>query len=379
MVRKGREIRESITTSQAAGKPVTSGLKPAVPFENPGARAISDCSSVIPPPLVYPSVVDPEPPVNNLYQADAQRSHGMNDLIEITRSFRVLDSDVKCVINETPGNRFLAGRAIARAEMLLRLIEHTFSDKAFEGEIFNLNNSPGRDFPVSDGLLQATGEALAAASLTNGLFDPVRPDPAYSQTDGQSDQIEDPDPVSGQSGPSHYWRQLEIDRTNGYIRLPPGFHLDLSGILRGWAIEQAYPILKRFASFILEMRTNSTAKGQPDDGPERITGFVDIPSTGRSWTLLNVNGEKMATHITTGFKGIEECRRPEKIQSGVAGHPGKTILSVTVLTGSTARAEILADAAFLAGPRGGQQLLEAQPGVKGMIVLKNGATIRIGM
>jgi thiamine biosynthesis lipoprotein len=307
----------------------------------------------------------------------------MTELSETTRTFRVMNTDVTGIIYEIPENRIVAERALSRVELLFRLVERILSRFQPDSELSALNNSAGKPFQVSSMLLDAVIASLKAAQLTGGIFDPtVLPDLLAA---GYSCSFENLDPkrinLNFRTPKLRCdWRKILVDPVNRTILLPVGYRLDLGGIGKGWAVDQAYPILKAFPDFALDAGGDIRVQGRQNGGDDWCVGVDDPLHPGQDLTVLHLSGGAVCTSTTTKRRWQAEGQTWHHLIDPRTGIPSQSgVISVTVTADNATRAEVLAKAALIAGPIRGLQLIEKQPGCKGLMILDDGAVLSTGL
>jgi thiamine biosynthesis lipoprotein len=307
----------------------------------------------------------------------------MSGLVEISRSFRAMNTDVTSIIADVPENRLAAARALSRMELLFRLIESVLSRFMPNSELGKLNGTAGSDFRASGMLIQAVDAALEAARMTDGLFDPtLLPnmisagyDRSFEQINRQSANLS-AIPENRGSG----WRNIIINHAEKTIRLPPGSGLDLGGIGKGWAVDQACRILKSFSNFALDAGGDIRVQGRQIDSNDWCVGVDDPLHTGQNLTTLHLSEGAICTSTTVKRKWQASGLTLHHLIDPRTGQPSLSgVISSTVIAETAARAEVLAKAALIAGPIRGIQLLEKQPHCRGLLVLDDGAVLTAAM
>jgi thiamine biosynthesis lipoprotein len=227
----------------------------------------------------------------------------------------------------------LAARAVER----LRLLEARWSRFLPDSEISRLNEHPGVPVLVSHDTYLLVERAIEGWRLTGGLFDPTLLrelraagyDRSFELMRAGASAPDDRPADAGARPPDRATLRpttdaITLDPLVRTVRLPFGVELDPGGIGKGLA-----------ADLVVEELRAQGATGA--DGTRRHH-LID-PATG--------------VPAATGLSGV------------------------TVITGSGWHAEVLAKAAFLAGPTAGAELL-ADRGVAGLLVRDDGSMIEAG-
>ena len=300
--------------------------------------------------------------------------------------------------------------------------ERALSRFLAESELSALNRSAGRPFRASPLLLQAVTAALAAARETDGLFDPTvlnaLLEAGYDRSfELLNDGVEESGlqesgsriregadnvliPESGRLGGSlalpvplsprppvppsprlpaspplthqYSWRDVVVDLGSGTITLPPNTGLDLGGIGKGWTVDRATNALRRFNNFVVDAGGDIYAAGTQDNGMPWTVGIEDPVDNSRDIAALAIHDQAIVTSTTRRRRWLLHGREQHHLIDPRTGRCADTgVLSVTVVAGAVARAETLAKAALLLGPRESAWFLEKH-GAQGILVLDGG-------
>jgi thiamine biosynthesis lipoprotein len=282
-------------------------------------------------------------------------------------SFPAMGSRARVLAYGGPAD--LADRARAR---LLEL-EARWSRFVAASELSRLNAAQGAPVVVSADTFDVIQLAIAAWRETEGRFDPTVIDAleaaGYDRTfadvpPAAAARAARPARVPGCGG-------IRLDRIVRSVRLPSGVRLDLGGIGKG-----------RAADLIAAELLDAGAAGVCVDlgGDLRLAGGAPQPAGWRVQLdpslaparslLVAAGGVATSTRVRRHWSRGDEDRH-HLIDPG-SGRPAWTGLrAVTVVADTTAWAEILAKAAFVAGPEAGSELLAAH-GVTGLLVRDDG-------
>ena len=280
----------------------------------------------------------------------------------------------------------LAGIAIARLQQL----ETRWSRFLPESEISRLNRSPGVPVIVSPETFRLIDHALDAWHMTDGAFDPTilgdlcaegydRSFELLDRSDGSqpSTMRLDRDERSSHASARPAAPDIQLDRIVGSVRLGPNTGFDPGGIGKGFAADLVVAELLSSGArgVLVSVGGDLRAAGEaPEAGawgvaitdpldPEHVIGNLGIEAgaVASSWrTQRTWIGPDGVPH-----HHLIDPRTGRSAANGVAG--------VTVVAAQGWRAEILAKAAFLAGPVDGPALI-AQSGTAGILVTDDGST-----
>ncbi|MGZ4690642.1 MAG: FAD:protein FMN transferase [Acidimicrobiia bacterium] len=265
-----------------------------------------------------------------------------------------------------------------RARDRLDQLESLWSRFQATSELCRLNAAGGSPVMVSRETFDVIALAVDLWRATEGRFDPTVLDALESLGyDRDFDAIEgEPDgppaaPVRPAPGPTEGCAAIQLEPLVPAVRLPLGVRLDLGGIGKGRAADLVTAeLLAAGASGVcVNLGGDVRVSGTPPDPP----GWrVDLDATlapGRSFRL----GEGAVATSTrlrrTWTRGGEAQHHLIDPHSGLPAWSG--LASVTVLAEGAAPAEVLAKAAFVAGPTAGAALL-AEREVTGLFVHDDG-------
>jgi thiamine biosynthesis lipoprotein len=248
-----------------------------------------------------------------------------------------------------------------------------------DSELSRLNRAAGTPFVVSELLLRVLTTARQAARATDGLFDPTLLGPLEaigydrdfaSIADGVAAPREDVRNATGG------WRAMTLDPATRIVCLPPGSGLDLGGIAKGMAVDDAI-------SFLAGRGVTSTAVDAGGD-----LAVLGLPPGGRAWPiavdgpdgphLVSLPSGALATSSTARRRWRQGPLERHHLVDPRTGLPSEApVWSVTVAAPSCTQAEVAAKAAFLLGPDAGPRFLDER-GLAGLFLLPDGRELRAG-
>ncbi|MGZ8766524.1 MAG: FAD:protein FMN transferase [Acidimicrobiia bacterium] len=260
------------------------------------------------------------------------------------------------------------------APPILERLEARWSRFRPDSELSRLNRAAGTPVMVSDETFDAVARAVEAWRATHGGFDPtVLPsllalgyDRDFRSVAADGAAVNAPGPTTGCAG-------IALDPLVHAVTLPTGTTLDLGGIGKGLSADRlASELLKAGAIGVCadlggDVRVSGTG---PRAGAWPVT--VDDPlATGATGSLSIRDGAvATSTHLRRswrrGGRTVHHLVDPRTGEPAAAG-----LASVTVVAGTTWWAEVLAKAAYIAGPDAGADLI-AEAGVTGLFVHDDG-------
>jgi thiamine biosynthesis lipoprotein len=157
-----------------------------------------------------------------------------------------------------------------------------------------------------------------------------------------------------------------------------GVKIDLGGIAKGYAIDQAIEILKQ----------NKITDAMVNAGGDLRTICSDLTKGKRRvWIRHPRNAEVLYGYFpmdegcvaTSGDYEryfIYQSVRYHHILDPKTGYPARSCVSVTIQAPTATEADGLATAVFVLGPEQGLKLVESLPGVEGIIILEEGGKLK---
>lgn len=146
-------------------------------------------------------------------------------------------------------------------------------------ELCRLNARAGQWQAVSPLLFEVIAHAVAAARASDGLFDPTllslleqlgydRDFALIASGRDTMTQREVPaDSDESHQGGSRLWRQIELDEVRGRVRLPSAARLDVGGIAKGWAADEALDrFFSAFPNVLIDVGGDMRVRGYGADG-----------------------------------------------------------------------------------------------------------------
>jgi thiamine biosynthesis lipoprotein len=256
-----------------------------------------------------------------------------------------------------------------QVEALVCEHERRFTRFSEQSELSALNRSAGSWFDVSPEMYEVLRLALRYHLETEGLFDPSVL--AWLEQAGYDRSIEivqarnNPEkpafPLEKDGRPD--FRSLELAAGRLAVRLPPGMRIDLGGIAKGWIAEQAAHLLNRTTAICaVNAGGDQYACGLPYDEPGWQVGLEDPFDPKHDLAVLSVGPGAVATSSIVKRRWKQGKSENHHLIDPRTGKPAQTQwASVTVITDTTAKAEVLAKALLIAGQNGSERLMARHP------------------
>jgi len=259
----------------------------------------------------------------------------------------------------------LARQALQAAGAELRRIEALMTRFRPESDVGRFNLAPGGTrVLVAPETAEVVREAVGWARRSDGAFDPTLErltaawDPASHTAPPSRESLRTAAEDAGG------WRALEVESlpgaAQGALRRSPGTSLDLGGIAKGFAVDQAARVLREHGIHrgLVNVGGDLAALGDgPGGRPWRI-GIRDPRDPGGILESMEVVDGAVATSgdylrfFTHGGKRYHHILDP---RTGAPAEAG--LRTVTVLADDVATADAAATVAFVAGAAGGARAL----------------------
>ena len=246
-----------------------------------------------------------------------------------------------------------------------------------DSELSRLNAAAGSPFAASELMIDVVAASLEAAELSDGLFDPallgrlreLGYDASFELLPGDRPANSLPAWRPGA------WREIELDRHAGSIRLPPDAGLDLGGIAKGMAVDAAIDALR--AAGIQTAAVNAGGDlaviGSPPGGG---SWPIAIDGAGERSILLRQGALATSSVLRRRWRvGGEERHHLLDPRTGLPA--AGRIASASVAAATCRAAEVAAKVALLLGPRDAALFL-ARHRLSGLLVLHDASTWRLG-
>ncbi len=244
----------------------------------------------------------------------------------------------------------------------LREIHGRMSVNLPGSELDAIAASAGRaPVPVTDDVLRVTSRALELARLSNGLFDPtVGPLVRVWKIDREHPDVPKASDIARARALVN-WRDVVVDEARRTIFLRrPGMELDLGGLVKGYAADEAVRILaaRNVRSAIVDLGGDIYAMGTNSTGqPWRIGVQNPNGERGTFIGIARVIDRSVATSGIYEHYFIKAGKRYHHLMDTQTGYPVDNGLeSVTVVTKSAMDADGLGLALFTMGKTAGLEL-----------------------
>jgi thiamine biosynthesis lipoprotein len=299
---------------------------------------------------------------------------------QFTHHFRAMGTDVGLWLWHQDEQE--ARRAFGQTEQFFAQSEARLSRFLPDSELSRLNQSAGRPFSASPLLFDLVEAALTWRERTGGIFDPTvlrtliahGYDRSFEYIAGQGDEPDGP-PLAGI--PSR--GQVRLNRSRHSISMPSGVGLDLGGIAKGWAVQQAARRLGRLGAALVDAGGDITCSGTPPDGSSWLVGVADPRNPEADLASVRLSDEAVATSSLAHRRWQHHGQTAHHLIDPRIGAPAVTdLLSVTVIGSRLPDVEVHAKVALILGSQQGWTYLEQQPNLSALLVTTQGHQILYG-
>lgn len=265
------------------------------------------------------------------------------------------------------------------AEQGMSVVEETFTEITriealmstyIEGSEISEINRSAADAPVAAGdeLINLILRSLDISVLTHGAFD-ITYDSIGQYYDFRERRR--PDAATIQEGLERIdYRLVEVDRLEGTVQfLAPGVRINLGGIAKGYAVEQAVKLLR--SRGILhgivtaggDSRLLGDRRGQPF-----MVGIRDPRNEGEVVLTIPLEDEAISTSGDYERYFEEDGKRYHHIIEPMTGEPAGGIRSTTIVGPDAVLTDALSTSVFVLGVDRGLRLIATLPDYEGIVI-----------
>ncbi len=303
-------------------------------------------------------------------------------MLQIT--FRAMGCQMQALVD---GDGTVASAALAQVPGWFEAWEQALSRFRADSELTRLNATHQQPVPVSPVLWEVVDLAFVAARESDGLVTPTQL--AALEAAGYDRSFDELSKGGAAAGAVDWeWQTLspapEVTRAvardvgRRTLALAAGVRLDLGGVAKGWAADEAARRLSAYGPALVDAGGDIAVSG-PRAGATPWTVGVANPffNDEELETLLLSRGGGLATSGTDYRRWQRGGRWYHHILDPRTGRPAATdVLTSTVVAQSAAYAEVAAKTALILGSQTGLAWLQARPELAGCLVLEDGRVLR---
>lgn len=278
-----------------------------------------------------------------------------------------------------------ADRLLARVPVWFEEWEDALSRFRPESDLSQLNQSSGKAFEAGPILWDVVKAALDTARWTGGLVTPailkLVERAGYEQSFElvQSNKVIQPDnqrkwlTQAGDKIVNAGWQDILLDEFAHTIFLPQGLKLDLGGIAKGWAAQQAMTRLLDYGPALVDASGDIAVSGDQADGQSWLVDIADPLQVEENLGFLALGRCGVATSGIDYRRWLQDGSWRHHIIDPRSGEPADTdLISVTVIAPDVMQAEAAAKVVLILGSQPGLEWLERQPQLSGLLAFQDG-------
>ncbi|MEO8257644.1 MAG: FAD:protein FMN transferase [Acidobacteriota bacterium] len=277
---------------------------------------------------------------------------------------------VKAIGGDAGGRRAAINEAFAAMAEVDRLMSNYRSDS----ELTRLNREAASGpVVVSEPLWRVIEAAQRVSAMSDGAFDvTVGPLVRLWGFRDKTPHLPSPTELEGVR-PLVGYRGLTLDATRHTVRFArAGMEIDLGGIAKGFAVEIAADVLRRRGlSGLVDAGGNQYMLGTPTGKTLWTVGIKDPDAAGRLLGVVEVHDGSVSTSADYANFLVASGRTYGHLLDPRTLQPSSASLSATIVSADGTLADAMSKAAFILGPKQGLALIDATPGMAGVIAYRN--------
>ena len=254
--------------------------------------------------------------------------------------------------------------ALASAQAAIAEIDRACSRFREDSELSCVNARAGRRVRVSTLMLDAVEVALRGAELSSGLLDPClgrELEQAGYDRDWELIEAEARPTADGSGEPPRLlarrraaWREIEVDRAAGTVRIPAGAKLDLGATAKALAADRACAAAHhraRGGGVLVALGGDIAVRGEPPAGGWQVHVTDDHRAGPRApGQRVAIDGGGLATSSTLVRRWRRGGEQMHHIIDPATGRPAETCWrTVSVAAGDCTDANVASTTALLLG------------------------------
>jgi thiamine biosynthesis lipoprotein len=269
----------------------------------------------------------------------------------------------------------------------LQEIENLMSVNIPASDVSRINAAAGiESVQVHEDVYKVIERAIYYAEITGGAFDPtVGPLVALWGIGGNTPKVPTQEEIEKAVSLINY-RDIVLDANTSSVFLKRrGMSLDLGGIAKGYAADEAAAIIRRAGvkRAIIDLGGNAYILGENKDSrPWRVGIQTPLKERGIWLGILQLSSIKETEHtvVTSGTyeRSFEaDGKSYHHIFSPSFGYPVENELySVSIIAHNSMNADALSTAVFVLGLEKGRELIDSLPGTEAVFILKDKSIVK---
>jgi thiamine biosynthesis lipoprotein len=275
-------------------------------------------------------------------------------------------------------DRDASEKAVERAYAEIERIEKKLSVRKKDSRITEINQWAGtKPVKVDDEMYRLIRESKRFSEMSGGAFD-ISVQGLGDIWDFTRPGFREPGPDRVKKGLKRVdYRKIRLNEGDSTVFLEEGgMEISLGGIAKGYAVDRAVGILREsgIKGGIVSAGGDLLAFGRKGNGEVWKVGVRNPRDHKKNICVLPVSNLSVATSGDYERYRMIDGKRVHHIIDPRTGYPSTGCMSATVVAKGAMTADALATAVFVLGPEAGLALLEALPGVEGILVDSDGKT-----
>jgi thiamine biosynthesis lipoprotein len=276
-------------------------------------------------------------------------------------------------------NKAAAETAAQAAFRRVAALDEMMSDYRADSELMQLCDKPfGQPVPVSPDLFSILERAQANSKLTGGAFDvTIGPFTRLWRFSRRKKTLPSAEELTAARA-AFGWEKLRLDAKHHTVTLlVPNMRLDLGGIAKGYAADQALNVLRSHGiTRALVAGSGDIAIGEPPPGEEGWkVGITPIDShTGAAVSSISLHNAGVSTAGDTEQAVEIDGRRYSHIVDPRTGLGMTNRVQVTVIAIDAATSDGLDTGLCILGPERALEIVDSQPHVAAIVLTKEDGT-----
>jgi thiamine biosynthesis lipoprotein len=254
--------------------------------------------------------------------------------------------------------------------LFLADLESRWSRFREDSEVSRMNRGAGEPVAVSGPTIALVERAIEGARVTDGRFDPTVLGAVVRAGYDRSFELLNESQVTARSSLTAGWEAIRVDAARGTVTIPSGVGFDPGGIGKGFAADLLVADFMAAGArgACVSIGGDVRVEGEGLSGPG-WTVAVEHPLTPDSpAALVGLAGGAVATSTRAKRTWGPKAEGFHHLIDPATGLPARTgLLSATAVAARAWQAEVLAKAAFVAGPSQGLAVL-ADRAAEGLLV-----------
>lgn len=251
-----------------------------------------------------------------------------------------------------------------------KTIQASMNAQSTVGDVARINNLGFYGVQVSDDVYNLLKDSIELSRLTEGAFDvTVFPLVALWKAAAKVGQMPAEGTLAAAKNKVGY-KYIRLETGNTVFLEKNGMKIDLGGIAKGYAVDQAARILDQngIRHFLIDAGGDIYCRGLYDGKKAWQVGIQDPTRGNIVIDLLKIKDEAVTTSGDYERFYVIDGKKFSHIINPVTGYPQETVISATVIATKAYQADAISTALCVMGTQKGIDLIDSLNGVEAMIV-----------